>query len=63
MQSEIPTPLNIRLTSWEKWGFRIATPFTREGLEHLKQRVDAPAQVGLRPVLDLVVPVAPPDGA
>jgi hypothetical protein len=36
MQSETPTPLNIRLTSWEKWGFRSSTPYTREGLEHLK---------------------------
>jgi len=28
--------LKIRLTSWEKWGFRTSTDYTREGLEHLK---------------------------
>ena len=36
MSEESLSPLKIRLTSWEKWGFRTSTEFTAEGLQHLK---------------------------
>ncbi|MBI4283839.1 MAG: hypothetical protein HY663_05155, partial [Chloroflexi bacterium] len=36
MKTDSLSPLKIRLTSWEKWGFRTSTHWTREGLEHLK---------------------------
>jgi len=34
--SDTKSPLKIRLTSWEKWGFRTSTTYTAEGLRHLK---------------------------
>ena len=36
MSSSTKSPLKVRLTSWEKWGFRTSTTYTAEGLQHLK---------------------------